>query len=413
MRIVILGGGYAGVLAALRLANRGLGGDVTLVNASAEFVERVRNHELGAATPPPPRTLAGLLEGSGVKLVVARATAIDPVRQIVALSDGSDLAFDRLIYALGSIADFAVPGAREHALSISGDAGARKLRAAIDAGASRVLVVGGGLTGVEIASELAEAHPSLRVTLVAAGGVAPGFSPAARAHMRRVLEGLGVRVLDAAVREVRAGEVVLDDHSGNPERVPGPSRDDHRRALPVSDHAGLSLACEACVWATGFRAPPLARAAGLAVNERDQVLVDGRLRSLSHASVYAVGDAAFLTESAGAPIQTGCKYAMPMAVHAADNLARATRGRNERSFRFGDTGFCVSLGRRDGVVQLSRRDGTLAGVITGRWAAFIKERIVRYTIWSLRLERHFAFYRWLSPPRGALPAGDEPRRLAA
>jgi NADH dehydrogenase FAD-containing subunit len=103
---------------------------------------------------------------------------------------------------------------------------------------------------------------------------------------------------------------------------------------------------------------------------------------------------------------------MPMAVHAAENLARAAGGRTEQPFRFGDTGFCISLGRHDGLIQLSRRDGAPTGVLTGRLAAWIKETICRYTVWSVKLERRFAFYRWLSPPKKAL-AADPAKRLAA
>jgi NADH dehydrogenase FAD-containing subunit len=99
-----------------------------------------------------------------------------------------------------------------------------------------------------------------------------------------------------------------------------------------------------------------------------------------------------------------------MAIQVAENIARAAAGKVEKPFRFGDTGFCISLGRKDGLIQLSRADGSPAGIIKGWWAARIKELICRYTIWSLKLERRFAFYRWRTP---ALPAANEPKRLAA
>jgi NADH dehydrogenase FAD-containing subunit len=377
MRILVLGGGYAGILAALRLANRGLGAQVTLVNASAEMVERVRLHELAAASPPQRRPIAELLRGSGVELVVGKVTSLDAEQQIARLADGRELEWDRLIYALGSFAsDGGVPGVREHAMLIGNEAGAQRIR---DGGAKNFVVVGGGLTGVEIAAELA---PTRRVTLVTSDALGSFLSSAGQQYLRQRLTDMGVRIVDASVREVRAGEVALD---------------------------GEILKCDACVWAGGFIAPPLAKAAGLTVNERGQLLVDERLRSLSHPNIYAVGDAANPQFDAGAPIRMGCKYAMPMAIHAAENVARAAAGKVERPFRFGDTGFCISLGRKDGLIQLAHIDGRPAGIIKGKWAAFIKESVVRYTIWSLKLERRFAFYRWRRP---ALPA-NEPKRLAA
>jgi NADH dehydrogenase FAD-containing subunit len=388
MDILIVGGGYAGLMAALRLANRGVGESVTLVNAEPEFVERIRHHEVAAGTPPPRRPLRDLLRGTGVELMVGRVAAIDPERQVVHLADGRERRWDRLVLALGSHADDAgVPGVRAHALLVGNEAGAIELRARLRAGARRLVVVGGGLTGVEIAAELAETSlgsPSL--TLVAASGVGSFLSAEGQAYLRKQLLTLGVQILDVPVKEVRAGEVVLQ--------------------------SGEALPCDACVWTAGFRAPSLARESGLLVNAAGQVVVDERLRSRSHPNIYAVGDAAFADFDAGAILRMGCKYAMPMAVHAAENLARALRGEKERPFRFGDSGFCISLGRSRGLIQLSHRDGTPAGILTGRLAAWIKERICRFTVWAVKLERRFAFYRWLSPPRRAL-APSEPTRLAA
>jgi NADH dehydrogenase FAD-containing subunit len=383
MGILILGGGYAGVMAALRLANRGLGAQVTLVNGDAELVERVRNHELAAGTAPRRHSIARLLRGTNVHSVVGRVIALDLERQVARLSDGSELGWQQLVYALGSVAsDGGVAGVRQHALLLGDESGARRLREVLAAGARRLVVVGGGLSGVEMATELAER--GLNVTLVAAGGVGGFLSTAGQDHLRRALARLNARVIENSVREVRAGEVLLD--------------------------GGGRLPCDACVWTGGFSAPSLARESGLQVNDAGQIRVDERLRSLSHPNVYAVGDAAEACFDAGSPILMGCKYAMPMAAHCAENLALARSGRNERSFRFGDTGFCVSLGRRDGLIQLSHSDGTPAGILKGRLAALIKELICRYTIWSLRLERRFVFYRWLQP---ALAAKTEPKRLAA
>ena len=165
MTILILGGGYAGVMAALRLANRGLGAQVTLVNGGPTFVERIRHHELGAATPPPRRPLAELLRKTGVTLVIGRVAALETERQVALLADGRELRWDRLVFALGSAADDAgVRGVRQHALCLANEAGAFELRARLASGARRLVVVGGGLTGVELAAELA---PRGEVTLVA------------------------------------------------------------------------------------------------------------------------------------------------------------------------------------------------------------------------------------------------------
>jgi NADH dehydrogenase FAD-containing subunit len=311
--------------------------------------------------------------------VVGKVVALDLEEQSARLADGGALAWDRLVFALGSVAsDNGVPGVREQAALIGDESGAAHLRWA---SAEAIVVVGGGLTGVEIAAEWA-ARPSSKVTLVTANGVGRFLSAKGQAYLRERLTAMGVRIVEARVREVRAGEVELE---------------------------GGETLSGFCVWAGGFDGSPLARGSGLSVNERGQILVDECLRSLSHPNVYAVGDAAEPRFDAGAPIRMGCKYAMPMAVHAAENLARAAAGRAEQPFRFGDTGFCISLGRDDGLIQFNQSDGTPAGIVTGRLAAWIKEQVCRFTVWSIQLERRFAFYRWRIPPLSA----HGPQRLAA
>lgn len=382
--ILILGGGYAGLMTALRLGNRGLGGKVTLVNGLPDFVERVRHHQLGAGTAPPRRSITRMLRGTGVRFVAGRVTELDLERRVARLVGDGDLAFERLVFALGSVGDTgAVPGVREHASVIGDESGALRLRAQLARGAREVVVVGGGPTGIETAAELAE-HGA-RVTLVASPGVGGFLSPAGQWYLLRALARLGVRIVEARVREVRAGAVILD---------------------------GGELACDACVWAGGFRGAPLAREAGLEVSVEGRIVVDAQLRSVSHPVVYAVGDAAEVRSEAGAVVATGCKYAMPMGAHAAENLARALAGEIERPFRVGDIPTCLSLGRRDGLLQLVGRDGQPGSIVTGRAAAWIKERILRFTIWALRLERRFAFFFWGKPKRLA-PPQPEAKQLAA
>jgi NADH dehydrogenase FAD-containing subunit len=201
---------------------------------------------------------------------------------------------------------------------------------------------------------------------------------------------MGVRIAAAKVCEVRAGAVALERGE---------------------------LRCDACVWAGGFRAPSLARESGLEVSERGRIVVDARLRSVSHPDVYAIGDAADPRFDAGAPIRAGCKYAMPMGVHAAENLARSIAGEVELAFRFGDSIFCINVGRRDGLTQLMSPDGQPRGIITGRLGAWIKERIVRYTVWSMHVERFFASCRWPQPrrllPTSPTPSGSRPDKMRA
>jgi NADH dehydrogenase len=392
-RILVLGAGYAGLMAALRTAKQTRGrADVTLVSAADTFGERIRLHQLAAGARPEQRPLQSLLTGTDVHFRKGMVRELRPATSEV-LVDGERLGYDRLIYALGSQVDVtSVPGVREHAFTLDA-VSARRLSMALPEAASRgghLLVVGGGLTGIEAATELGEAFLSLRVTLLCQGELAAMLSGRGQSYIRRALLQQGV---------------TLHEHT---------SVQALERGVAHSNHGPLGF--DLCVWAGGFTALPLGREAGLDVNERGQILVDPYLRALSQPAIHVAGDAAALSESVGAPILMTCKTAMPLGAHAADNVSRAVLGRPEERFTFGDTGVCISLGRRDGIIQIMRRDGTPTNtIVSGRLGAWLKERVCRYTVTMLDWERHaFWRYRWRTAPaaEGEPHAATHPRLAA-
>jgi NADH dehydrogenase FAD-containing subunit len=380
MNVVILGGGFAGILAARRIAaavrDEAL---VVLVSAMDTFRERVRFHELAAGREIPSWPIEQLIAGSGARLVCTTARAIDlGNRRIV----GADCAidYDVLVYAPGSMVDLAsVPGVAEHATSVTDEASSRQLAAAVRElpDGATVCVCGGGMTGVEVATELVEAFPRLRVELVSRDPICEPLAPRARRYLDAALARRNITVVtDATVREVRAGEVVLD-------------RETRRFAL--------------CIWAASFVPSPLARAAGLAVHPRGQLEVDDTLRSTSHPEVFGAGDAALPT--CAAPIRMGCATAMPMAAQAAHNVVAHVRGRRLRAFRFAYIARFISLGRSDALAQITRADDSPRRfVMTGRLAAWLKDLTFRFNVFALRT----GFYPWrlalVSAPRSALPS---------
>lgn len=106
-RIIVLGAGYAGAIAAGRLARRlcRAGVAITVVNAEPDFVERVRMHQLAVGQDLRPRPLSEMFAGTGVELGLAKITGVDVDRKTVAVIDANGagkLAYDTLIYALGS-----------------------------------------------------------------------------------------------------------------------------------------------------------------------------------------------------------------------------------------------------------------------------------------------------------------------
>ncbi|MFD0477620.1 NAD(P)/FAD-dependent oxidoreductase [Nonomuraea thailandensis] len=213
--ILVIGGGYTGVTAAIRVARRtrSTGARVTLVNASPRFTERLRLHQTAAGERLADHALTEVLAGSGVAFVLGRVAAIDPVQRQVRLDAGRTLGYDKLIYALGTMTDAGVPGVAEHAHVYDDHAAAVRLAQHLDTLAQgTVVVAGGGLTGVESAAELAEARPHLRVVLLTRGRPGSMMGQGARAYMDRVLERLGVEVRAGVhITKVLPDGVELDD----------------------------------------------------------------------------------------------------------------------------------------------------------------------------------------------------------
>ncbi|MBT2481541.1 NAD(P)/FAD-dependent oxidoreductase [Streptomyces sp. ISL-94] len=366
-RIVVLGAGYAGAIAAGRLARRLHRDDVeiTLVNGDPLFVERVRLHQLASGQDLPRRPLRDVYAGTGVQVRAAWATAVDAERKTVDLTGehgAETLGYDTLVYALGSTAaDHGVPGVTEYAHGVAGKQAALRLRARLgelEPGGT-VLVVGGGLTGIEAATEIAEARPDLKVAIAARGGVGDWLGDKAQRHLRVVFDRLGITVHERAdITRVEADGVLTG--------------------------AGGKIPARMTVWTAGFAVHPIAAATTLEVSDTGRIVVDGTMRSVSHPDVYAVGDAAIAEGAGGKPLRMSCATATPMAWQAADALAARLTGRKVPETEIGYAAQCVSLGRRDGIVQrVTHDDQVTSTVITGRTGARIKEFICAATAWSI------------------------------
>jgi NADH dehydrogenase FAD-containing subunit len=370
-RIVIVGAGYAGLLCALRLAGR-CRARVTLVSASEQFTERTRLHERVARGASVSRPLAAMLGARPVERVTARVARIDLRAQRLDLDDGPAIAWDHLVLATGSVDD-APETFRAHTHGVgTPESAARAALALAATSARRVSVVGGGLTAVELATELAEAQPERAVTLVCAGDLLPGMSAQARDYARATLSALGVTLREGRrVLAADAGALALDDGATIPHDV--------------------ALRC------TGFRATSLARESGLACDDGDRLRVDETLRATSHPEVWGAGDAAVM---GSLPLRMACATAMPLGAYAADAIRARLRGDAPRPLRFGYLMQCVSLGRRRGLVQrVDATDAPVRAVLRGSLGARVKESVLRYTTRAMTLERWLpGTYTW---PRGA------------
>ncbi|MFD6186346.1 NAD(P)/FAD-dependent oxidoreductase [Streptomyces goshikiensis] len=351
-KVVVIGGGYAGTLAANRLRAR-TDVNITLVNPRPEFVERIRLHQLVACTSEATIDYGTLL-GNGIKLVVDSATRIDTASRTVQLASGHGLEYDYVIYAVGSIAaPPSVLGAAEFSFDVAELESAQRLRARLEELPldAPVTVVGGGLTGIETAAELAE--QGRRVTVVCGRTLAPTFSPAGRRYITRWLSRHDVAVLEAvSVSEVRQDAVILT-------------------------YGGVRQSA-LTIWAAGFGVPDLAAASGLRTDRIGRLLTDETLTSVDDKRIIAAGDAA---APSGEPLRMSGYAAGPLGAQAADTVLNRIAGTEPRAIDLAFSGACVSLGRRAGIRQLARRDDTAVNLyISGRMGAAIKEMTCRFVV---------------------------------
>ncbi|WP_316744270.1 FAD-dependent oxidoreductase [Streptomyces sp. MK7] len=365
-RIVVLGAGYAGAHTAGNLARRLSPADIeiTVVNAEPDFVQRLRLHQLAAGQEIETRKLADVFAGTGIRLRVARVTAVDPERQVVAVADaegGGELSYDTLFYALGShVADGGVPGVTEHAFDVAGRPSALRLRRRLDSlgAGGRVLVVGDGLTGIETATEIAESRPGLSVVLVAQGELGARLSAGARGHLRRACDRLGVTVLEhTRVEAVEAARVLCAD--------------------------GSALASDATVLTAGFAVSPIAAAGGLEVTENGRIVVDRTMRSVSHPNVYAAGDSVYAVGDNGLPLPMSCASAGYTSMQAIGAIVGRLTGRKIPHTKLEYVGNHISLGRRDGILQMVDEEAQAKPkYLGGRKAARIKSGILKASLWA-------------------------------
>ncbi|MFE5937668.1 NAD(P)/FAD-dependent oxidoreductase [Streptomyces sp. NPDC056470] len=359
-RIVVLGAGYAGAFAAGNLARRLSPADteITVVNAGPDFVERMRLHQLAGGQDLAVRKLADVFAGTGVRLRLARVTALDPERRTVAVTgeDGDgELGYDTLLYALGSsVAHHGVPGVAEHAFDVTGLSSALRLRERLDGlgAGGTVLVVGEGLTGIETATELAESRPGLKVALAARGELGAWLSPKARRHLRRTFDRFGITV---------------HEHTGIEAVEPSWAIGADGRSIPA----------DVTVWSAGFAVHPLAAASGLEVAETGQIVVDRTMRSVSHPDVYAAGDAVHAIGDNGRPLPMSCASAGFTNMQATAAIIARLTGTEVPTTGLKYHGNHISLGRRDAIFQMVDGDARVKSwYLGGRTAARLKAGVL-------------------------------------
>jgi NADH:ubiquinone reductase (H+-translocating) len=358
-RVLVLGGGFAGIGAAQKLKKSDV--DVVVVD----------KHDYHTFQPLLYQVATGLLEQPAVghpirdlfhgqdnaRVHQDEVTTIDLDARRVTFSELDPLSYDYLVLGLGAEVNFfGVEGAADHAFPLYTLADAVRLKnhvlraweeadrkpGVIEDGALNVVVVGGGPTGIETAGALAELYNGVfrndypdiapeqaKIILVEAGPeLFPMFKEDIRAYTEKALAKRGV--------EVMTGEVV---ESITP--------------LRITLKSGTVLPAHTLVWGAGLQGNALVQSLGLELERGNRIGVDSELRIPAHPEVYAVGDVAAITDQKTNQVlpQLG-SVALQSGEHAGQTIANRIAGKETKPFKYHDKGTMATIGRGSAVVQM-------------------------------------------------------------
>ena len=394
--VVVVGGGFAGVGCATRLARHDVA--VTLLDRNnyhqfQPLLYQVATAELAVVDVA--RPLRGIFaRHPSVRVKRVDVVSVDVDGRSVTTADGDTFGGDYLVLAAGSKPNFFnTPGAQQHAFPLYSVADANRLRnrlfevfedadndaTLIDRGALNIVVVGAGPTGVETAGAVADLVNDVMpkryrdldldrvaITIVDLGPAVLGpFSDTASAYATKRLGTLGVNLrLKTGVEEVTAEGVLLSD--------------------------GTEIASRTVVWAGGITAPDLAATSGLDAGRGGRLTAQSDLTVHGHPRVYAIGDMANMTDDTGQALPQLGSVALQAGRWAARNILADVDGRQREPFRYRDKGIMAMVGRGSAVAEVGKRHHELHGTVAfAAWLGVhawlmsgVRQRVDAFVSWA-------------------------------
>jgi NADH dehydrogenase len=359
-RVVILGGGFAGLAAARTLRDAAV--DITLIDRTNHHVFQPLLYQVATAVLAPSDITAPirhlLRTQKNATVLMAEARSIDVNRRVVAIDEGRELPYDYLILATGARHSYFGHDEWEHlAPGLKSIDDAQRIRRRFLTAFERAekaqdpeeqaayltfVVVGAGPTGVELAGMIPEiAREGMQaefrnvdtrrtrvILLEGAPRVLLSFPDRLSEHALRDLASLGVEVrTKAMVTKIEPGAVWLGEEC-------------------IRTHTVL--------WGAGNVASPLGKSLGVPLDRAGRVLVQGDLSIPGHPEVFAVGDVAAAVWKENLMVPGVAPAANQMGRLAAENLLRTMRGEPRKTLQYTDKGNLATIGRNRAVADFGK-----------------------------------------------------------
>jgi NADH dehydrogenase len=318
-QVLVVGGGFAGVKAALELA-----GDprfsVTLLSEDSDlrYYPTLYHTATGGKRANSSIPLARILKGKRVEIVQGTAQSLDRKAKLIQTTDGGKYSFDTLILSLGVVTNyFAIPGLQEYSYSIKTQSEVARFKAHLHGQLLNdhkpdlnYVIVGAGPTGIELAGALPGylerimhnhniSHRAVHIDLVeAAPRLLPRLPKSTSRRVGKQLRKLGIKLyLNSAVQGETADELTVN-------------------GKPVRSHT--------VVWTAGVTNHPLYKANEFVLTKRGKVSVDTFLQAEDN--IYVLGD------NANTPYSGLAQTALRDGEFVANNLKRKADGKNMKSY---------------------------------------------------------------------------------
>lgn len=373
-RIVILGAGYGGLMAAKGLAKElnENEADITLVNQNGYHYITTKLHEPAAGTAHHDHariSIPSIIDSNRIKFVRDCVTGIHLDKKVVQLKNNDSLLYDYLVIGLGSVPEtFGIRGLLENSYSIRNINSVRIIRQHMEYMFSRyalekrqeliTIVVGGaGFTGIEYVGELVDRMPELChdydiplekvriINIEAAPSVLPGFDQELVDYAVKYLESKGVEfIVNTPIEECTEDGVILK--------------------------GGREIKAATVVWTGGVRGNKLVEDSGIETM-RGRVKVDRYLQAPGYDQIYVIGDCSLVfPDENSRPYPPTAQMSMQQGKYLGRELAKVVRGgKMEQPFEYKPKGTVASLGRKEAIGVVGDRK------IIGGTAALIKKFI--------------------------------------